>query len=205
MISLHANLRDQIHGDRNSFRHDGVVREKRCETELGRDQEECWEIERRPLFDCANHESLLYQPHQPLHIHSHFAPLGWIADKGNTNFAFFPFHHPSHVAAFPFLSFLPIHIMLLIHISVHQIIWCQFYSNHCNHTIWFRIWWTTIMGTSFYGIQWFFTDYFFFLFFTSFFVFLIQFTLNFCIHRIESKWLSQLIIFLYFSVNYNLS
>ncbi|KAG2408508.1 uncharacterized protein HKW66_Vig0033300 [Vigna angularis] len=53
--------------DRNSFRHDGVVREKRCETELGRDQEEY---------------------------------------KGNTNFAFFPFHHPSHVAASPFLFLL---------------------------------------------------------------------------------------------------
>jgi len=34
MISLHANLRDQIHGDRNSWGHDGVWREKRCETEL---------------------------------------------------------------------------------------------------------------------------------------------------------------------------
>jgi len=35
MISLHANLRDQIHGDRKSREYDGVVREKRCETELG--------------------------------------------------------------------------------------------------------------------------------------------------------------------------
>jgi len=36
MISLHANLRDQIHGDRNSRVHDDVVREKkkRSETEF---------------------------------------------------------------------------------------------------------------------------------------------------------------------------